>query len=646
MRELIENQYENTFLWTPILMAFGAALYFSLPDEPHILLIAAAAMALVVCIVRRASYPMRGIGIFIFGFVYAAMFTAAINTPVMPHDMHNKTIKATVESIEYTPTRARIYMTTDSAEIDVLPPRNATVRVSAPIDGAIPNVGDTVRADVGLFVPGGPDAPGAFDFARWAYYNRISATGYMSQCEIVTPARGIASNSIRDRIHERADSFLTDALVLGYKNALTPDERTVWTSAGIAHVWSISGFHMTLVAGWLFAVFYTIFRCVPYITRRVPARAVALCAAWAGLAMYMMIAGTGIATMRAFAMTTLVFAAFLFGRNAISMRNICIAFCIIFMINPHYVMQPGFQLSFAAVFGLIWFWGSDARKTPHSKILKIIYVAAMTSIIATIFTAPFVAAHFYSFQVYGLIGNLILLPIFSFLIMPLVIIGTITAIIGFAAPLNVAETVYDFTLRVATAIAEMPMANITMPHISNTAMVMIIMAFACLIFVRPTHRKENVALFGAWMFAAICVVATTPRPVFYATDDHELVAFVDNGEIEFNKSRASNHTFTFDTWKQINAIPTGTDNRRRKCVRGVCMFETDNFTVAYIQRFVPLAREIDTLCADDKVNYIVSYFDVRAPRCEHKILRGGFVIYKSGRVKYTATHRRWHNRPE
>ena len=92
------------------------------------------------------------------------------------------------------------------------------------------------------------------------------------------------------------------------------------------------------------------------------------------------------------------------------------------MLNPHFVMQPGFQLSFAAIFGLIWLWNEVKPRMPHNKILKVIYTASLTSIVATIFTAPFVIAHFYSLPIYGLIGNLILLPIFSVAIMPLVIL--------------------------------------------------------------------------------------------------------------------------------------------------------------------------------------------------------------------------------
>ena len=57
-------------------------------------------------------------------------------------------------------------------------------------------------------------------------------------------------------------------------------------------------------------------------------------------------------------------------------------------------------------------------------------------------------------------------------------------------------------------------------------------------------------------------------------------------------------------------------------------------------------NNITRLCNDDNIDYIVSYFDVNAPQCNNKILRGGVVIYESGRLEYIKLTRPWHSRPE
>lgn len=644
MQRIWKEYISNLFLITPFLVAFGAALYFTMPFEPNIpAYMFIAAIIVGILLFRKATVPARGALLFLFGFCYAATYTNIIDTARITRNINGATIIGTVTTIDYAADKTRIYMTVASDQINATGRETAVIRMSLGEDVQTPQIGDRIRAHGGIFRPGAADAPGGFDYARWTYFNGITATGYITEYETVTPAKSSGVNSLRDTLHRHANSFLTDGLVLGYKSALPDDHHTTWVICGIGHVWSISGFHMTLVAGWLFALFYFIFRRIPYITRRVPARAVAMCVAWIGLGTYLFLSGAAVATIRAFLMTSLIFAAFIFGRNAISMRNICIAFCVIFLINPHSVMQAGFQLSFAAIFGLIWFWGDVKPKLPENKILKIAYVAVLTSVIATIFTTPFVAAHFYSVPAYGLLGNLILLPIFSVAIMPLVMIGTITAAFGLHAPLRLAHTIYDYTLNIADGIANMPAAAITTPYITNTALAIIIIGFVALMVVKSGRMKINYIIFGTCILTGAIINAAVPRPIFFATADHELVAFANNNEIEFNKSRASNHFFTFDTWKNMRGISTDTPNKRRAHDHGLYLFETPKFTVAYIQKFVPLMNNIERLCRDDNIEYIVSYFNIRSQQCDHKILRDGFVIYPSGSVRHITTRRRWHN---
>ena len=635
MRDWLDNQYQNLFLYVPFLLAGGAALYFTMSNEPGMifayigLLISSGAI-----FIKRVPNVLRAMLIFIFGFCYACVFTDLIDTPKLRHNKHNLTVVGMVQNIDYTDEKSRIYLSVSADDIGA-GDGTATVRVSIDKDSAPPNIGDIISANIGLFKPSVAYAPETFDYARWAYFNGLSATGYINDFQVIESGGTGGVNSMRNFIHGRANSFLVDSLVLGYKNAVPADDNPIWTATGIGHVWSISGFHMTLVGGWIFLIFYFLFRAIPYITRRVPARIPAMGFAWIGLLGYLFLSGVDIATVRAFVMTTLIFLAFMVGRSAISLRNIALAFCFIFLMNPHYVMQAGFQLSFAAVFGLVWVYSDVKPKMPRNKLLKAIWVCVITSVVATIFTAPFVAMHFGAIPIYGLIGNLILLPIFSFAIMPLVLIG---ALFGGGAPIELAHALYDFALDIARYIASIPFATITVPHISNVAAMCFIVSFMALVLIRPIKIKINYILFALFCVVGVGIVHLSPRPIFYATHDNELVAFVgDDGKLEFNKSRASNHFFAFDAWKKINGEQTNTPNPRRKHDGGVYRYGD----IAYVQKFVPLMKNISAMCADDDVRYIVSYFDVVSKSCAHKILGGGFVIYPGGRVKYIQKNRRW-----
>ncbi len=649
MRNFLSNQTPNKFLWTPFLMAAGAA---GITCGNYVLaIIMTIVLATTITAGTLGRTYLRNAGLFIiFGALYAIGYTHILATPAIPRDMRDVEITGTVRHIDYTPDKTRIFIQIPADQIKA---GDGTAMVRANISDGAPRIGDTISATASLFAPAGADAPEAFDYARWAYFNGLSATGYITEVNITSHSNAGRIGRLRDRLHVAANSFLADGLVLGYKNTLSTEERDIWTTVGIGHVWSISGFHMTLVAGWLFAIFFGIFRLIPYVTRRVPARIPATICAWAGLASYLMLSGGGVATMRAFLMTSLVFGALIIGRNALSMRNIAIVFCALFLINPHYVMQPGFQLSFSAVFGLIWFWGGRTAKAPTTRMGKIkfaIYAAIMTSVVATIFTAPFVAAHFYEMPTYGLVGNLVLLPIFSVAIMPLTLIGVIAAAFGWNGVLNLATQIYEIARAIAEHIAAWPGANIAMPHIPNAAMLAFITGFVCLMLIRPDEharkyisRHINYFICMVFLATGVMITALRTRPVFYATRDHELVGFVYDGKLEFNKARASRHRFAFDTWRQFNNEAPADVNTRRKCDNGVCIYQGRNFSVAYIQKYVPLQKNIVQLCRDDKIDYIVSYFDVRGPRCDHKILRGGFVIYPSGQVRHINQSRPWHN---
>ncbi len=618
-------------------MAAGAALFFGGDVNPNLghVIFATVIMAGILIAFRRSIF-VRAISAFVFGFVYAYAFTAILDTPQIKRELREHDVVGTVYKIDYTADKARIYLRVNSDDINADGRDMATVRVSL-TDLPLLHIGDKIRANVNLYPPSAPYAPGTFDYARWAYFNNLSATGYIHDYEILNAGNVASMAALRDRLHGASNSFLVDSLVLGYKASVPQDDNAIWTATGIGHVWSISGFHMTLVGGWLFTIFFCIFRLIAPITRRVPARVPALICAWVGLLFYLFLSGVDVATVRAFLMTTFVFAAFIFGRSAISLRNAAVAFCVIFLINPHYIMQAGFQLSFAAIFGLIWLWSVISPKMPARKIFKIIYATVLTSLVASIFTAPFVIAHFGALPIYSLIGNLILIPIFSIAIMPLVILGVGVALFGWMGPINLAHTIYDLTFALATHIANLPAANCVMPHMPNSALIMFTIGFCVLIFIRA--KWLNYALCGACVSIGILMIALQPRPIFISTYDNELVAFISDDKIEFNKSRASNHFFAFDTWKQLAGFPTGTKNSRRKHDKYVWRFGD----IVYIQKFTALSQNIAQLCADDDIKYIVPYFDVRSRSCAHKIMRGAFVIYENGNVKRMKLTRPWHN---
>ena len=574
-----------------------------------------------------------------FGFGYAGIYTHIKTTPTLARDTHNITISGTVLDITHAGDKSRI--TLDTKDF-------GRVRVSTDLNNNI-IPGDLISGNGGLFKPHAADIPQGFDFARHAYFSGISASGYINDIKL-THTSDSAAFRIHNYIKSHANSFLSDALVLGDKNALDRSTREVWAANGMAHIWSISGYHMSLVAGWLFIIFYFIFRLCPPIVRHIPARIPALVCTWFGLLGYVLISGGAVATLRAFIMATLVMLAFIIGRTALSLRTIAFAMLALILYNPYFVMQAGFQLSFAAICGLVWLWQTQQPKMPNNKILKYLYAALLTAFVAGVFTAPFVAAHFGSLPIYGVVGNLVFLPLFSFLLMPLVMIGTITSVFGVVWPLTFAHKIYAIAFHWAQSIANLPAANIDTPIISNTSLVLIIIGLACLISLRNIDsfksaiaRHLNIVLCTAFISCGLLISVCTSRPLFYISNDHKLIGAVIDGKLKFNKTHDSGNYFAFDTWKKSNGENTGTENTKLSKESGVYTISTPKWTAVYIQNFVPLSKSFAQLCESKDIKYIASFLDINSKKCNSKIIRDGAVIYPSGHIEYAPSNRLWHN---
>ena len=651
MKEFLGIQYKNLFLWSPFVMAFGAALYFSCGTEPNFHFPILITILLGAIIYKNKNVFIRAIAIFLFGFFYAMSFTHIIDTPQIRDSFGTIPISGTITDIDYTTDKTRLIIKTATEQLK--PESNhkyTNIRISISCDNQSINIGDTINGNARIFHPSSKYTPATFDFARWAYFSKISATGFFEDFHITSTD---STPKLRNFIHQKSNSFLTDSLVLGYKKTIPESESNIWKSVGIGHVWSISGFHMTLVGGWLFAVFYLIFRLFPKITRRVPAKYPALICAWVGLLFYLCISGISVATTRAFLMTTVIFAAVILGRGVLSLRNAALAFLIIFLINPFAVMNAGFQLSFAAIFGLLWFFKDKEyiKRTFTRRILHILYLSLMTAIIATLFTMPFIIAHFGYVPLYGLIGNIVLLPIFSVIIMPLVIIGTICALFNYHFLLNLSHDIYQFALSVATHITNLPHASIQMPPVSNFVLMLCIIGLICLILIVKTDSKNyflkniNYVACSICIAVAIVINISTPRPLFYASDDHELVAFNIDNKLEFNHAKMAKHYFAFSSWYEFNNEEKPDKNKRYKCDHGFCRYNSKNWNLVYMQNFTAILNTIDDVCHDESIDYIVATFEIDAPNCHAKILTDGLMIYPNGHITKIINQRPWDNLP-
>ncbi|MCL2538357.1 MAG: ComEC family competence protein [Alphaproteobacteria bacterium] len=668
MNKFISVQYPNFLLWMPFIFGAGAITYFAWPTEPVVAIPWIISALFAACAFAVYHSWRRGkinityyvslvtLLIFGFGFFWSVATTHALDTKTIRRDGWDISISGVVENISYTATRVRVFIKDDDGMV---------MRLSLTKEEAIPKIGSRIETIAMLYKPQPASVPGAFDMAEHAYFKGFGATGYPKAPLTVVddaPTNRFMIANLRDTIHNRiathgndTGTALVDSLVLGHGRTMDGPNYDAARAAGIAHIFSISGFHMTLIGGWLFVFFYLIFRATTPLTRNIPARIPALICTWMALLFYLSISGAMVATQRAFMMATLGFIAVAFGRTIISLRNVCLVFGLILLFNPHYIVEIGFQLSFGAIFAIFYFLSADKYQplTRREKIKRTIKGAILATLAATLFTEPLIMYHFNSVQIYTLAGNLFIVPLFSILIMPLVILGTIFgAVIGWFLPLDLAAYSYDAIMWLTGQIASWPYAVTNVPRIPGISMILFAIAALIMMFVIG-YRRQKIYICSALVVAGLLIYVTRPKPIFYSVPGGELVAFMtDGGTLQFNKARASNHRIAFESWDALNGdldrgrirktIGAGFDGEKYsvRCIDKVCYYTTPKWRLAYAQQFVPLYRHLARICAEDI--FVVSYFRFIAPDCRATALRGGFVIYPSGRVEYARGGRIWH----
>jgi competence protein ComEC len=205
------------------------------------------------------------------------------------------------------------------------------------------------------------------------------------------------------------------------------DEQAL-RDAGLAHVLAIAGLHMALVGLGLFWTVRALLALLPAIALNYPIKKWAAAAALCGAGFYLAISGAATPATRAFVMLATMLVAIIFDRPALSMRSLAFAATIILFMRPESLIEPGFQMSFAAVGSLIavaeWEQRKRARQIgdggalPFPTVRRYLRGIAVTSFVGSIATMPYAAFHFDRATHYALLGNLLAMPIMGFITMP------------------------------------------------------------------------------------------------------------------------------------------------------------------------------------------------------------------------------------
>ncbi len=292
--------------------------------------------------------------------------------------------------------------------------------------------GERWRLTVRLKRPHGSYNPNGFDFEVWALERNIRATGYLRNGDnkrlrsmVWHPSYAIerVRESVRDRLHDvlgdRPYAGVLAALAIGDESGIARADWQIFLRTGINHLMSISGLHVTMVSGLFFALAYALWRRVPKLALRLPARkAAALVGVLAALS-YALLAGFAVPTQRTVYMLAVVAASLWWGRNIGISLVLCWALFVVALIDPWAVLSAGFWLSFGAVAVMVYA-GSERLARPHW-----LREAVHTQWAVTIGLAPLLLALFQQVSIVSPVANAFAIPLVSMVVVPLTLLGAV-----------------------------------------------------------------------------------------------------------------------------------------------------------------------------------------------------------------------------
>jgi competence protein ComEC len=295
------------------------------------------------------------------------------------------------------------------------------------------HAGERWQLTVRLKQPHGTSNPYNFDFEAWALERDVRAVGYVHSkgdnrridASVSSPAYSI--ERIREAVRTHFQKTLGDApytgvlsaLAIGDQGSISPSQWQVFTRTGVNHLMSISGLHITMLAGFAFALTYWLWRRSTRLTLRLPARKAAAVIGFLVALGYALLAGYGVPAQRTVYMLATVAVALWSSRNIAPSQLLAAALLSVSLLDPWAVLSPGFWLSFGAV-ALIFYITANRLGTRHWLLEYGRVQWAMS-----IGLIPLLLALFQQVSLVSPVANAFAIPLVEFVVVPLTLLGAL-----------------------------------------------------------------------------------------------------------------------------------------------------------------------------------------------------------------------------
>ncbi|MDQ3287393.1 MAG: DNA internalization-related competence protein ComEC/Rec2 [Pseudomonadota bacterium] len=377
---------------------------------------------------------MRWAGPLLLAFALAGLHASHALALQLPGEWEQREVVVSgrlVDLPEHEARRTRFLFRVDSDDAQPAPLRGRLLRLAwyDHFDGSSSGrerllAGQGWKLTVRVRAPRGLRNPGTLDNEKHAMARRLAATGYVRDPQsamLASPPRGLhawresMSARIADAVPASSSRFVR-ALALGDTRALDDDDWMKLRANGLTHLIAISGFHVGLVAGFFALAIAGIWWLFPSLSNRLPRPIAAAVAGLAGAAMYAAVAGFALPTVRTVLMIAAVAAVRILRRRSSAFETLALAGIAVLLIDPLASISAGFWLSFFGVAWLLWCL-PDAGKRPLHDFLSAQGVASLGLL-------PLSVVLFGQASLAGPFANLLAVPWWSLVVVPLALIGT------------------------------------------------------------------------------------------------------------------------------------------------------------------------------------------------------------------------------
>ncbi|HSD92958.1 MAG TPA: ComEC/Rec2 family competence protein [Methyloceanibacter sp.] len=616
-----------------MLFAGGIIAYFALAEEPGTRL-ATALLLGAIGIGLFFRHALLGICIggatvaFAAGFATAKLRTELVRAPVLAEELRYVRVTGFVEGHEIRDKgRARLTLRVLSLGDLVPEQRPYRVRVSLPASASgEAMIGEAVSLPATLQPPPEPMAPGSFDFARQAWFSSLGATGY-AMSKIVplevapAPPWDLAVwariDALRNAVNLRTRAALpgetgeiATALITGERGGVSKEVTEAMRDSGLAHILSISGLHMAIMAGTVFWLARALLALVPGLALRFPIKKWAAVVALGAACFYLALSGAAVPTVRSWIMMSIVLIAVMLDRPALTMRNVALAALVILIAAPESLFDPSFEMSFAAVIALValyeWLsqrdWYGPRDVSPVFRTLRkgggLIAGAGVTTLVAGTAVAPFALYHFHRMTHYGLFANLIAAPLVSLLIMPMALLSLLAMPFGLETwPLKAMGLGIELMVATGNEVASWTGAVSILPQISGAALILIVLGGVWLCLWQTRLRALGLVIAAA----GLALAPQGNRPDILIEREGSMAALrSENGNLVFPQATAA--SYSADNW-----LLAGGDARDVTAASDEGAFRCDNLgCIGTIKgKIVALVRYPAALEEDCRLAHIV-----------------------------------------